>query len=225
MNYMIRRVNDSASFAFLDIVTDFDNGTVTQLFGMVACIHVYDPLPTFAKDLTLLVPDMPVPPVEYGFVLTSRGKRMFAYVVVQKHAGFRQANFFEVSPFVLFLAAFGLRTMDGKTYPMRPLLDVIAPDDGIPLDHTVISPDSESYFGLREGVPDTAPWVPKSASNQVPNRTPHSQLLSHAPNGATTTNIAPADKVTPIYFELGAPCFHSMRVNGDFALMNLSKSE
>ena len=212
MNYQIKRFNDSKSFAFLENATVRDNGKVMQLFGMAACFFVYDSLPNFPSDLTILIPDIPTHPVEYGFILTRGGEQMFCYVVTRKEAGHCAAYVFEVSPFVLLLTAFGLRTKDGRSFPMRPLLDVIAPDDGIPIEFIRVHPESESYFGLREGVPETAPWVlpPATAQNQGQNQT--------AP---PATDSQP--KVTPIYFELGAPCFHAMRINGDRALMNLSR--
>ena len=212
MNYQVRRINDSKSFEFLENATPRDSGKVMHLFGMAACFFVYDALPGFPSDLTILIPDIPTHPVEYGFILTRGGERMFCYVVTRKDAGHRAAYVFEVSPFVLLLTAFGLRTKDGRSFPMRPLLDVLAPDDGIPIEFVRVHPESESYFGLREGVPDTAPWVPPATTQ---------------PNQGTNTAAPPAPesqpKVTPIYFELGAPCFHAMRINGDRALMNLSR--
>lgn len=212
MNYQVTRINDSKSFAFLENATYRDNGKVTNLFGMAACFFVYDALPGFPGDLTILIPEVPTNPVEYGFVLTRGGERMFCYVVTRKEAGHRAAYFFEVQPFVLLLTAFGLRTKNGRTFPMRPLLDVLAPDDGIPINFVRVHPESQTYFGLCEGVPDTAPWVPASNAPQGDNS-----------KAATPQPMDSQPKVTPIYFELGAPCFHAMRINGDRALMNLSR--
>jgi hypothetical protein len=212
MNYQILRTNDSKSFALLENTPPSDEPKVMQLFGMAACIYFYDSLPGFPSDLTILIPNIPTYPVEYGFVLTRGGERMFCYVVTKKVAGHREAYFFEVSPILLLLTAYGLRTRDGRSFSMPPLLDVIAPDDGIPINFLHISPESETYCQLREGVPDTAPWVPSPAAQQ---------------KNISNTTTSPANelqpKVTPIYFELGAPCFHAMRINGDPGLIAMSR--
>ncbi len=212
MNYQILRINDSKSFALLENTTPSDTGKVMQLFGMAACFFVYDSMPGFPSDLTILIPDIPTYPVEYGFVLTRGGERMFCYVVTKKEAEHREAHFFEVSPILLLLTAYGLRTRDGRAFSMPPLLDVIAPDDGIPINFLHVHPESETYCRLREGVPDTAPWVPSTAAQQKKDS-----------NTTAPPAMESRPKVTPIYFELGAPCFHAMRINGDPGLIAMSR--
>jgi hypothetical protein len=216
MSFTIRRVIETASFLFLKNATRADNGKVLTLFGMTACFHVYDALTTFSTDLTIDVPDMPGLPIEYGFILTEKGKRMFCYVVVRKEADYRAVNVFEVTPFTLLMPARGLRSVSdagdtkfsSRTFPMVPLMEVMAPDDGQPIDYVCIDCERNAYYGLREGVPDTAPWAVKDVPSQ--------SQFGNTPK--------PPPKLAPIYFELGADCFHAMRINGDAALMELSKS-
>ena len=215
MSFTLHRVNDTKSFDFLNRANKSDNGTIITLFGMVAAFHFYDALTTFSADLILEVPDMPANPYEYGFILTSKGKRMFAYVVVRKEANYRAVNLFEVTPFVLLMPARGLRTIsDGtdktfhsRVFAMPPLMQVMAPDDGIEINSVVIDPEAGAYFGLREGVPDNAPWVLKD--------TPNKDVFN-------TETALPKD--APLYFELGTELFQPMRINGDDALVSLCMS-
>jgi hypothetical protein len=216
MSFTLHRVNDAKSFDFLNRANKTDNGTIITLFGMVAAFHVYDALTTFSADLILEVPDMPANPYEYGFILTSKGRRMFAYVVVRKEADYRAVNIFEVTPFVLLMPARGLRTISDGTddkfqsriFAMEPLMDVMAPDDGLQINSVVIDPEARAYFGLREGVPDDAPWVIKQTSSKDVFNTQAVQL----------------PKTAPLYFELGTDLFQPMRINGDDALVSLCMS-
>lgn len=216
MNYTIRRVSDKASFEFLKNASKTDNGKVLTLFGMTMCFHIFDALSTFSTDLIIGVPDMPLHPIEYGFVLTEKGKRMYCYVVIRKHAGYQAANIFEVTPFTLLMPAKGLRPVNESnqhkglniSYMLEPLMEVMAPDDGEPIDYVCIDSERHAYYGLREGVPETAPWALKG--QQEPPQ------FSNEPK--------PLPKEAPIYFELGTDIFHAMRINGDLALMSLSQS-
>ena len=215
MNFTLKRVSDAKSFEFLSHANKSHNGSIVTVLGMVAAFHVFDALTTFSTDLILNVPDMPKNPFEYGFILTSKGKRMFCYVVVNKKAKYRAANIFEVTPFALFMPARGLRTIDDGTddkfesrvFDMPPLMEVMAPDDGVPIDSVVIDPDARAYFGLREGVPDNAPWVLKDKPTE---------------DAFTADTALPKD--APLYFELGTELFQPMRINGDDALVSLCMS-
>ncbi len=212
MNYQLRRISDAESFAYLSKVRIGQSREIRPLFGMAACFLVYDALPTFNSDLTVLIPDIDGYPVEYGYVFTSGGERMFCYVVTRKEVELRKAIFFEVHPIVLMLPTFGLRTVDGRTFPMSPLTEVIAPDDGKPITFTRIDPEGEAYIAVREGVPETASWVASTSQRQA--------------SGINAAPLPTEDlqkEVVPIYFELGATCFPAMRINGDAALMKLSK--
>ena len=215
MSFKLIRVTDAKSFDFLNRATKADNGTIITLCGMVAAFHVYDALTTFSTDLILNVPDMPANPFEYGFILSSKGQRMYCYVVVRKQVDYRAINIFEVTPFALFMPARGLRTISDGTdvnfqsriFDMAPLTNVMAPDDGLEIDSVVIDPEARAYFGLREGAPDTAPWELKDR--------PTKDVFS-------TATVRP--KTTPLYFEVGTEMFQAMRINGDDALVSLCMS-
>ena len=211
MSFTLKRVSDSKSFDFLNHANMSHNGTTQTLFGMVAAFHVYDALTTFSTDLILNVPDMPDNPFEYGFILTSKGKRMFCYVVVSKTVKHRAVNIFEVTPFTLLMPARGLRTassgtenFQSRTFAMEPLMKVMAPDDGLEINTVLIHPEAGAYFGLREGVPDNAPWILKDSIQQ---------------DVFSTEKVLP--KEAPLYFELGTELFQPMRINGDDALVTL----
>ena len=141
---------------------------------------------------------------------------MYCYVVVRKHTEYRAANIFEVTPFTLLMPARGLRSVNESvhsksvsiTYPMEPLMEIMAPDDGEPIDHVCIDSARNAYYGLREGAPDIAPWALKG--KQEPYQ--------------FSNEIKPLPEKAPIYFELGSDIFHAMRINGDLALMSLSQS-
>jgi hypothetical protein len=215
MSFKLIRVTDAKSFDFLNRATKADNGTIITLFGMVAAFHVYDALTTFTTDLILNVPDMPANPFEYGFILTSKGQRMYCYVVVRKEADYRAVNIFEVTPFTLLMPARGLRTIsDGndekfqsRIFEMAPLMTVMAPDDGLAINSVVIDPEARAYFGLREGAPDNAPWV-----------------LKDKPTKDVFTAETALPKEAPLYFEVGTEMFQPMRINGDDALVSLCMS-
>ena len=212
MNYEIRRIGDAESFAYLDTAPIAQPKEAKTLFGMTASFLVYDALTTFSSDLTLLIPNIPEYPVEYGYVFTSGGERLFCYVVIRKEVELRQAIIFEVHPIVLMLPTYGLRTTNGRAFPMQPLTGVLAPDDDKPITFNRIDPEGEAYIAVREGVPETASWVASSSQRQ-----PQGTNATAVPSGNSKKELV------PIYFELGATCFPAMRINGDAALMKLSK--
>ena len=218
--HTLQRIHDPASFAWLSSLTPAMDGTAaarSTCFGMDAIYLHADMLAHYPTHLVLAIPPLEVPPVEYGFACTSRGRRWFCFVVVRKSASKSAALFFEVSAYALMFVAQGLRETyvdksralaAGRDYPLPPLLPVLCPLDGLPIRYEVLQPDSGAYFCLVEGEPDLAAWQTPPGNQQG---TP---VDAQGQPAATPQNA-------PIYFDVGSPAFSAMRINGNAALINL----
>lgn len=222
-NHTLHRLHDPASFKWLSSLTPEMEGFATGraiCFGMDAMYLHSDLLAHYPSHLLLAIPPLNAPPVEYGFACTSKGQRWFCFVVVRKNASKSAALVFEVSPYALMFPAHGLRETGrdasgkvvlGRDYPLKPLLPVLCPMDGLPIRYEVLRPDARSYFCLSEGEPSLAAWETPSSSQEG----------QHGAMQAVLGQQQVQPQNAPIYFDVGSPALSAMRLNGNVALINL----
>lgn len=226
-NHFLHRLHDPKSFAWLDSlkceVEGTELGKLSSFLGMDTIYLNHDLLAFYPDNLIFSIPVLETPPVEYGFISTSKGNRFFCYMIIRRDAGRSAALLFEVKAYALMFPVQGLRerTIDsygniviGRDYPLSPKLAVLCPQDKFPIRNEILLPKLGAYFCLVEGKPDVAPWVHSTRNNG----NDFSKL-----NGAMNSTDNKSEK-TEIYFEVGGPSFPSMRINCDEGLMNLIQS-
>lgn len=218
MQHFVHRIHDPHGFNYLENLDSKSDGREGFLFGSTHVVYAYyDAQRTYKDDLNLLIPHLNGDPIDSGFVFTSGGARLFAWVVYRRRGSLAAGIVFEVNPCVLMFGVKGFRDVDGSLFLLSPAPAVLAPNDGKPIRYQDVFPDDGFYFCVREGSPTVEPWT------QNIDETQSTSDITSRGGGIFIGLIGAvplAPQTAPLYFEVGCDEMPKVRINGELSLIN-----